>query len=99
MSGGSLPSEFSFFSIAPEELVLSALKKAESEEAVILRLYNTIASSVEARVRAGRRLHQAKLCDLAEQDVDQEELRHDEDGSLTFPVKGFQIRTLKLVLK
>jgi len=104
MSGGALPPEFSFFAIEPDELVLSALKKAEHEDAVVLRLYNTTASSVNARIRVGRPLVRATLCNLAEQDIEeresgQSELHLDGDGSLRFPVKGFQIRTLKLVFQ
>ncbi|MCL5962629.1 MAG: glycosyl hydrolase-related protein, partial [Chloroflexi bacterium] len=95
-SGGTLPREFSFLSIEPEELVLSALKKAENEEALVLRVFNTTSSAVQARIHFGLPLSRARLASLAEEDVDQADLGQTEDGAITFPVKGFQIRTLKL---
>lgn len=43
---GTLPKELSFLQISPETVVLSAVKKAEDRDSLILRLYNP---SVEAK--------------------------------------------------
>ncbi len=47
---GKLPSESSFIKVGSTALVLSALKKANREDAVILRLYNPSTKAVESEV-------------------------------------------------
>ena len=40
-SKGDLPPEYSFLKISPDNLILSALKKAEDDDGVILRFFET----------------------------------------------------------
>ena len=49
---GDLPPELSFLSIAPESLILSALKRAEREDGLIARFYNIEGEEVEAKIRS-----------------------------------------------
>jgi len=46
---GSLPPVYSFASVAPENVVLTAMKKAEDSNAVILRAYESAGTSAIAR--------------------------------------------------
>jgi hypothetical protein len=45
-----MPGKMSLVEIEPESLILSALKKAEEGEAVILRLYNTVPQTIHTEV-------------------------------------------------
>jgi alpha-mannosidase len=48
---GELPGELSFLQLEPEALVLSAIKRAETGDALIVRFYNPTADPVEATLR------------------------------------------------
>ncbi|MBA7633346.1 Mannosylglycerate hydrolase [subsurface metagenome] len=92
-SSGELPSESSFIEISPNNLILSALKKAEDSDEVILRFFETKGETTEAEVKLLRALSRLTLVDLLER----------EEGELPFEgnkfrleVKPFEIVTLKL---
>ena len=92
---GSLPLSASFLQIEPDELVLSAIKQAEDEEGVIIRLYNTTAKDLTARVKSLWPIRQAHRTNLEE--TPQEELSVAPDGSVRFQVRPWEIVTLKLL--
>jgi alpha-mannosidase len=90
---GDLPWESSFFSVAPGTLALSAVKKCEDRDSVILRIFNPTGEDVEATVSAYKPIKQAWLTNMNEE-------RRDElnpDGSdVPFPVPRKKIMTLEL---
>jgi len=47
---GLLPAEHSFFAIEPDNLILTAVKKAEDDEALILRFYEWAGKDVTAKI-------------------------------------------------
>ncbi len=51
---GKLPASASLLSVSPESIVLTALKKAEREDAIIIRLYNTGDSATQVDVEINR---------------------------------------------
>ena len=90
---GDLAPELSFIEISPNNLILSALKKAEDSDEVILRFFETKGETTEAEVKLFRALKRLTLVDLLER----------EEGELPFEgnkfrleVKPFEIVTLKL---
>ena len=90
---GDLAPELSFIEISPNNLVLSALKKAEDSDEVILRFFETKGEATEARVEVFREIKRLTLVDLLER----------EERALPFTrfgfvlaVKPFEIVTLKL---
>jgi alpha-mannosidase len=92
-SSGELPSEFSFIEISPNNLILSALKKAEDSDEVILRFFETKGEATLARVEVFREIKRVALVDLLEK----------EDKEIPFTSRGFilqvnpfEIVTLKL---
>jgi len=91
---GELPPELSFLSLEPDTLVLSAVKRSEAGDALIVRFYNPVAETVQARVRLFKSIRRAQLVNLNEEF--QADLGIDNDGGLTFPVKGKQVCTLAL---
>lgn len=63
---GSLPKEQSFLQIDPKELVLTALKRAENGEGIVVRLFNPTQKSVEGSLRLATPVKLARYTDLAE---------------------------------
>ncbi len=90
---GELPAEHSFIKLTPHNLILSALKKAEDSDAVILRFFETTGVNTPAEVELFKDIKRLTTVDLLER----------EEGELPFEgnrfsleVKPFEIVTLKL---
>lgn len=90
---GDLPSEFSFLKLSPDSLMLSALKKAEDTDEVILRFYETKGEATQAQIELFKEIKKLTRVDLLER----------EEGDLPFTgntfsleVKPFEIVSLKL---
>jgi alpha-mannosidase len=92
---GNLPLEFSFLEITPNNLILSALKKAEDSEEVILRFFETKGEETVAEIELFRKIERATVANLLEEE--EYELKADRN-KLKFEVKPFEIVTLKLRL-
>jgi alpha-mannosidase len=72
------------------------MKKAEDDEGVVVRLYEAEGCEVYANLRLFQPIKQAWKTNLIE---DQEQtLTPSEDGSIQFPVKPWEIVTLKMVV-
>ena len=92
-ASGELPPELSFIKLSPHNLILSALKKAEDSDAVILRFFETTGETTRAEVELFKDIKRLTMVDLLER----------EEGELPFEVnrfslevKPFEIVTLKL---
>ncbi len=90
---GDLPTEFSFIEISPNNLILSALKKAEDSDEVILRFFETKGEATVARVDVFQDIKRVALVDLLERE--EREVPFTRRG-LTLNVSPFEIVTLKL---
>lgn len=91
---GHLPAELSFLSLTPAELVLSAVKRSEAGDSLVVRFYNPTPESVQATLRLFRPIRRAQAVNLNEEP--QTELVVDQDGSVTLPVGSKQVRTIAL---
>jgi len=91
---GDLPSEFSFLDISPDNIILSALKKAEDSDEVVLRLFETTGDATKAVVKFFRKIERAALANLLEDE--EQELAVEDNSKLTIEIKPFEIVTLKL---
>ena len=94
---GSLPGELGFITVEPSDLVMSALKKAESEDALILRLFNATANTVQAKVRLNYAFKEARLVNLAEDDIESAPLSVDNADTIKLEMRGYQICSIKFV--
>jgi alpha-mannosidase len=90
---GELPAELSFIKLTPHNLILSALKKAEDSEAVILRFFETTGVSTQAEVELFKEIKRLTTVDLLERE--ESELPF-EGNKFNLEVKPFEIVTLKL---
>jgi alpha-mannosidase len=91
---GNLPPELSLLSLEPAALVLSAVKRSERGDALIVRFYNPTADTVEANLSLFRPIRAAQLVDLNEEP--QGDLAVDAQGRVNLPVQGKQVCTLAL---
>jgi len=94
-SKGDLPTEFSFLELSPNNLILSALKKAEDSDDVILRFFETEGISTRGEIKLFREIKRAAIVDLLERE---EKELYTYGSSLGLEVKPFEIVTLKLTL-
>jgi Alpha-mannosidase len=94
-SKGNLPVEYSFLKVSPDNIILSALKKAEDSEEVILRFFETKGETTMAELELFRPIKRAGVADLLEREMC--ELKAD-GNKLRLEVKPFEIVTLKLEL-
>ncbi len=90
---GSMPNEFVYFDTDREGALIESVKKAEDENAYIVRLYDAYNSRGQVRVRTGLAVRSAYLCDLMERDI--EELPF-VDGAVSLTLMPFEIVTIKL---
>ncbi len=96
---GTLPTEYSFLSIEPDNLILSAFKKAEDTDDAILRFYETTGEKIDARIKAFDRINKMAEVNLLEE-IDENtkplKVRTTEDGKYSIKIKPFEIKTLAL---
>jgi mannosylglycerate hydrolase len=64
---GQIPSQASLLTASPAELVVSAIKRSNREEGLIVRVYNPLSREVEAKLRPGFPFEQAYLTNLLEE--------------------------------
>jgi len=92
-SKGKLPKEFSFMTINPAHVVISALKKAENGDDVILRFFDIKGEKSTAEIKLYKAPKEVATVDLLERN---EENISGKKDALTVEVKPFEIITLKL---
>ena len=92
-SSGDLPSEFSFLKIHPNNILLSAFKKAEDSDELIIRVYETKGEETIAEMELFTGINKLKLVDLLERE--EEDLPFSENKIILY-IKPFEIITLKV---
>lgn len=80
-------------SIAPDNLIMSALKKAESDEALIIRFFETEGKACKATLELPPQITSVKTVNLLEEE---EAGLTVDNGKLEMDVQPFEIVTLKL---
>ena len=93
LHSGSLPPSFSLVSLEPEELVISAIKKAESGEELVVRFYNTSDRQVTGKLSTFQQIEKASITNLLEETI--EEIPAS-GNSVALSVGKHQIVTLRL---
>ena len=93
-TSGSLAETFSLVSCPQENIVIETIKKAEADEAVIVRLYDAYNQKALAQLTTGFDFREVYLCDMLEQELEKLDCQA---NTVTVPVKNFEIVTLKFV--
>jgi alpha-mannosidase len=90
--GGDLPRRHSFLSVEPANLILSALKRSEDGEGIVIRLFNPTSERLEGKLRFFKPIASAQLCDLEENSLRPLKPR---GHSLQCPIAPKKIITIK----
>ena len=78
-----------------ENVVVETIKKAEDDNSIIVRLYETYNQKANVTVTAGFDFKEVFICDLMENNIEKIE----NDGKdVKLKVKNFEIVTLKYVI-
>ncbi|MBP5273382.1 MAG: hypothetical protein ILO36_00390 [Abditibacteriota bacterium] len=94
---GALPKEFAFVTISSGKVAFSALKKAERENAVILRVYNPTCENLEGvRIGFPAGFGEARLVNLNEETL---ETLPAEDNAVTVDIGPKKIITIAFALE
>ena len=91
---GALPREQSFVAVDNPNVVLTAVKKAEDSNALILRLYEWAGQSAEVKLHLPGGANSATIANLMEKPQGSE--LNLSGNTLTAPIKPFQILTLQV---
>ena len=86
----------SYLRLDPQNLVLTAMKKGEDDDRIVLRFYEAEGNECRAQIRMPKPIRQAWRTSLIEED--QEPLPVVGDGRLEFAVKPWEIVTLKVAV-
>jgi len=94
---GILPEEYSFLRLEPDNLVLTALKRAEDSDDIIIRFYETSGRDANAKIKTAFVVDYAYKTDLIELDqyVPKESAKR-EHGTIELKVGHNEIVTLRV---
>ncbi len=93
-SGAGMPVEKSFLRLEPVNLIMTAMKKSEDGNHVVLRFYEAEGFETDARIHLSRPIRNAWKTSLIEEN--QAPLMPNEDGSLSLKIQPWEIATLKV---
>ena len=91
---GSLPAKFSYVSVKPETVVLTALKKAEDDNGLIFRVYEWAGKSGNVDFHVPKGATAATVTNMMEK-AEGDALRVTDD-TVTAPIHPFEILTIKV---
>ena len=94
---GNLPAAASFVRVKPDTLIVTAVKRAETEDALVVRFYNVTGKTVQGETEALKPLEGAWIADLDEQAIRRVTLKN--GRIVAHDVAPHRIMTLKLKLK
>ena len=91
---GRLPKEYSFLEVAPSNMIVTALKKAEDSDDLILRFYDCTGSGGKAIIKLGFEAAGIRETDLMERPM--EVSMPVTNGRVGVPVGKWQIKTFRI---
>jgi alpha-mannosidase len=92
--GGSLPAEFAYVTVKPENVVLTAFKKAEDANGLIFRVYEWAGKSADVEFHVPKGATEATVTNLMEKP--QGEPLKIVDGVVTAPIHPYEILTVRV---
>jgi hypothetical protein len=90
---GDLPRELSFLRVQPESLALTALKRCERRQSLVLRLFNPTSRAVRAKISCAEPIKAAHLMNLNEERRGRLQAK---GRAISFPVPKKKIMTIEL---
>jgi alpha-mannosidase len=90
---GALPAEHSFIGVESENVVLTAVKKSEDDDSLILRFYEWAGKDADVKLQLPPGAQSASETDLMERPIADLAVHHD---AVTVHTKPYEIKTLKV---
>jgi alpha-mannosidase len=90
---GALKDEFSFLTVQAENVVLTAAKKAEDEDAMILRFYEWAGKESDVKLQLPAGAQSVSGTDLMERSIGELPLQN---GIVSVHTKPYEIKTLRI---
>jgi len=90
---GRLAAEHSFVQVEPDNLVLTAVKKAEDGDGLVLRFYEWAGKEVDAKIALPPGAQSAEETDLMERPIGAASVQ---DGAVIVHTKPYEIKTVKV---
>ena len=90
---GTLPSEHSFVSVEPDNVVLTAIKKSEDDDSLVLRFYEWAGKEADVKLHFPPGAQSASETDLMEKAIAELAVNND---SVTVHTKPYEIKTVKV---
>jgi alpha-mannosidase len=90
---GNLPSKYSFMKIKDRNLSFEAMKKAEDDDSIIIRIVERYGKRTKSKISLFKNIKKASECDLQEKELEVIKLS---DGELEFEIKPYEIKTFKI---
>jgi alpha-mannosidase len=90
---GTLVPEHSFLQVQPENVVLTAMKKAEDDDTLVLRFYEWAGKETDVKLQLPAGAQTASETDLMERATASLPVR---DGAVTVHTKPYEIKTVKV---
>jgi alpha-mannosidase len=94
-AGKPLEQDPQMFRVEPEQLVVSAIKRAEDENALVVRFFNISSQALEGKVWVPFEVSRAYEVNLLEEEGEPLEV---DSSEIRFSVRGAEIKTLKIYL-
>jgi alpha-mannosidase len=93
---GKLPKVYSFVSVQPENVILTAIKKAEDSKDIILRVYETSGEDTNVTIRLAETLKDAMETDLMEKEVSRISIK---EKTIETSISKHEIKTMKMIIR
>ncbi len=91
--GGILPGEHSFVRVEPDNVVLTAFKKSQDDDSLVLRFYEWAGREADVRLQLPAGAQSASETDLMERSIASLAVH---DNAITVHTKPYEIKTLKV---
>ncbi|WP_026691908.1 alpha-mannosidase [Peribacillus kribbensis] len=85
----------SLFSVSASNVIVDAVKKAENEDALIIRLHEFAGARGKVELRSDRSIESWQECDLMERSISEIQ----EEKGFAFDIKPYEIKTFMVKLK
>jgi alpha-mannosidase len=92
--GGSMPAEFAYVTVKPENVVLTAMKKAEDSNSLIFRVYEWAGKSGDVEFHVPKGATEATVTNLLEKP--EGSALKVVDGTVTAPIHPYEILTVQV---
>ncbi|MEM1990098.1 MAG: glycosyl hydrolase-related protein, partial [Candidatus Bathyarchaeia archaeon] len=94
---GQLPLKYSFMEIMPDNAIVTAVKRAEDGDDIIIRVFESTGKECKAKLKFGFSVNEVLETDMVEWDKYVEPIRYPvRDNAVEIQLKPFEIKTLRV---